>query len=245
MSCFGSRFLLAKPAGCKVAGCAHPHPFAQVHRLMIEPDWLMKEPPAGSFLPSFPSKLRHRHPSSLTEVGWHEGSTERSPWKLAVLRKLWYAGIGCGHSDHPEHRRPCRYRDDWALSPCSGIHSAECGPVVQWGVFGLKIGRNSTNYREPAFQIVGINAGSHIAADDVASKKPTCPCDWPDKIFGIVVKIVVKTKWGQPINKKIQRFLTWNRWIYGPAELDKSELFPSTPSAVKASSNRTVWVPSL
>ena len=36
MSCFGSRFLLAKPAGCKVAGCAHPHPFAQVHRLMIQ-----------------------------------------------------------------------------------------------------------------------------------------------------------------------------------------------------------------
>ena len=35
MSCFGSRFLLAEPAGCKVAGCAHPHPFAQVHRLMI------------------------------------------------------------------------------------------------------------------------------------------------------------------------------------------------------------------
>ena len=35
MSCFGSRFLLAKPAGCKVAGCAHPPPFAQVHRLMI------------------------------------------------------------------------------------------------------------------------------------------------------------------------------------------------------------------
>lgn len=69
MSYFGSRFLLAKPAGCKVAGCAHPHPFAQVHRLMIEPDWLMKEPPAGSFLPSLPSKLRHRHPSSLTEVG--------------------------------------------------------------------------------------------------------------------------------------------------------------------------------
>ena len=52
-----------------------------------------------------------------------------------------------------------------------------CGPVVQRGVFGLKIGRNGTNYREPAFQIVGINAGSHIAADDVASKKPTCPCD--------------------------------------------------------------------
>ena len=49
MSCFGSRFLLAKPAGCKVAACAHPHPFAQVHRLMIEPDWLMKEPPKGSF----------------------------------------------------------------------------------------------------------------------------------------------------------------------------------------------------
>ena len=43
MSCFGSRFLLAEPAGCKVAGCAHPHPFAQVHRLMIEPDWLMKD----------------------------------------------------------------------------------------------------------------------------------------------------------------------------------------------------------
>ena len=70
MSCFGSRFLLAKPAGCKVAGCAHPHPFAQVHRLMIEPDWLMKEPPAGSFLSSLPSTLRHRPPpSSLTEVG--------------------------------------------------------------------------------------------------------------------------------------------------------------------------------
>ena len=34
------------------------------------------------------------------------------------------------------------------------------------------------------------------------SKKPTYPCDWPDKIFGIVVKIVVKTKCGQPINKK-------------------------------------------
>ena len=32
---------------------------------------------------------------------------------------------------------------------------------------------------------------------------------------------------------------------FGPAELDKSELFPSTPSAVKVSSNRTVWVPSL
>ena len=39
----------------------------------------------------------------------------------------------------------------------------------------------------------------------------------PDKIVGIVVKIVVKTKWGQPTNKKIQRFLTWNRWIYGPS----------------------------
>ena len=35
MSCFGSKFLLAKPAGCKVAGCSHPHPFAQVHRLMM------------------------------------------------------------------------------------------------------------------------------------------------------------------------------------------------------------------
>ena len=30
-----------------------------------------------------------------------------------------------------------------------------------------------------------------------------------------------------------------------PTEPDKSELFPSTPSAVKVSSNRTVWVPSL
>ena len=39
----------------------------------------------------------------------------------------------------------------------------------------------------------------------------------PDKIVGIVVKIVVKTKWGQTTNKKIQRFLTWNRWIYGPS----------------------------
>ena len=155
------------------------------------------------------------------------------------------AGVGRGYPDHPEHRRPCRYRDDWAWSPCSGIHSAECGPVVQRGVFGLKIGRNGTNYREPAFQIVGINAGSHIAADDVASKKPTCPCDWPDKIFGIVVKIVVKAKWGQPINKKVQRFLTWNRWTYGPARLDKSELFSSAESAVKVSSKRTVWVPSL
>ena len=97
----------------------------------------------------------------------------------------------------------------------------------------------------------------------------------PDKIFGIVVKIVVKTKWGQPINKKIQRFLTWNRWIYGPAEPDKSELVGARPlhlacarpfccskaplglsllrkrklfspqSAVKVSSNRTLWVPSL
>ena len=28
---------------------------------------------------------------------------------------------------------------------CSGIHSAECDPVVQRGVFGLKIGRNGTN----------------------------------------------------------------------------------------------------
>ena len=26
MSYFSSRFLLAKPAGCKVAGCAHPPP---------------------------------------------------------------------------------------------------------------------------------------------------------------------------------------------------------------------------
>ena len=63
----------------------------------------------------------------------------------------------------------------------------------------------------------------------------------PDKIVGIVVK----AKWGRPINKKIQRFLTWNRWIYGPAELDKSELFSSAESAVKVSSSRTVWVPSL
>ena len=61
------------------------------------------------------------------------------------------------------------------VSPCSEIHSAECDPVVQRGVFGLKIGQNGTNYREPAFQSVGINAGSHIAADDVASKKPACP----------------------------------------------------------------------
>ena len=60
-------------------------------------------------------------------------------------------------------------------------------------------------------------------------KKSTCPCDRPDKIFGIVVKIVVKIKWGQTINKKIQRFLTWNRWIYGPAELDKSELVGARP----------------
>ncbi len=49
--------------------------------------------------------------------------------------------------------------------------------VVQRGVFGLKIGRNGTNYREPAFQIVGISAVSHIAADDVASKKLSPPCD--------------------------------------------------------------------
>ena len=35
MSCFGSRFLLAEPVGCKVAGCAQPHPFAQVYQLMI------------------------------------------------------------------------------------------------------------------------------------------------------------------------------------------------------------------
>ena len=55
--------------------------------------------------------------------------------------------------------------------------SAECDPVVQRGVFGLKIGRNGTNYREPAFQSVVINAGSHIAADDVASKKARLPCD--------------------------------------------------------------------
>ena len=34
------------------------------------------------------------------------------------------------------HKRP---------SPCSGIHSAECDPVVQRSVFGLKIGRNDTN----------------------------------------------------------------------------------------------------
>ena len=105
---------------------------------------------------------------------------------------------------HPEYRRPCRHRDDWTLSPYSGIHSAECDPVVQWGIFGLKIGRNSTNYREPAFQIVGISAGSHIAADDVASNKVSHPCDWPDKTACIVVKIVVKTKWGQPTNKKIR-----------------------------------------
>ena len=31
-----------------------------------------------------------------------------------------------------------------------------CDPVVQRGVFGRIIGRNNTNYREPAFQIVGI-----------------------------------------------------------------------------------------
>ena len=69
MSCLGSRFFFFFLAGCRVAGCAHPHPFAQVHRLMIEPDWLMKEPPLGSFLPSLPSMLRQCHPSSLTEVG--------------------------------------------------------------------------------------------------------------------------------------------------------------------------------
>ena len=49
-------------------------------------------------------------------------------------------------------------------------------------------------------------------------KKPTCPCDWPDKIFGIVVKIVVKTKWGQPINKKnptisnVKSLDLWSEW---------------------------------
>ena len=32
---------------------------------------------------------------------------------------------------------------------------------------------------------------------------------------------------------------------FGPARLDKSELFSSADSAVKVSSNRTVWVPSL
>ena len=65
--------------------------------------------------------------------------------------------------------------NDYAASPCSGIHSAECDPVVQRGIFGLKIGRNGTNYREPAFQSVDINAGSHIAADAVASKKAHLP----------------------------------------------------------------------
>ena len=46
---------------------------------------------------------------------------------------------------------------------------------VQRGVFDLKIGRNGTNYREPAFQSVDINAGSHIAADAVASRKAHLP----------------------------------------------------------------------
>ena len=31
-----------------------------------------------------------------------------------------------------------------------------CDPVVQRGIFGLITERNDTNYREPAFQIVGI-----------------------------------------------------------------------------------------
>ena len=48
---------------------------------------------------------------------------------------------------------------------------------VQRGVFDLKIGRNGTNYCEPAFQIVGISAGSHIAADDAVSKRARFPCD--------------------------------------------------------------------
>lgn len=43
---------------------------------------------------------------------------------------------------------------------------------------------------------------------------------------------------GQMLEKKFDE-------LFGPAEPDKSELFPSTPSAVKVSSNRTVWVPSL
>ena len=36
-----------------------------------------------------------------------------------------------------------------------------------------------------------------------------------------------------------------SRYVSAPAELDKSELFSSTESVVRVSSNRTVWVPSL
>ena len=68
----------------------------------------------------------------------------------------------------------------------------------------------------------------------------------PDKIFGIVVKIVVKTKWGQPVNKKNPTISNVKSLdLNGPAELDKSELFSSAESAVKVSSSRTVWVPFL
>ena len=32
--------------------------------------------------------------------------------QLAARKKALYAGVGRGYPDHPEHRRPCRYRDD-------------------------------------------------------------------------------------------------------------------------------------
>ena len=49
-------------------------------------------------------------------------------------------------------------------------------------------------------------------------KKSTCPCDRPDKTARIVVKIVVKTKWGQPTNKKnptisnVKSLDLWSEW---------------------------------
>ena len=72
------------------------------------------------------------------------------------------------------------------------------------------------------------------------SKKSTYPCDWPDKIFGIVVKIVVKTKWGQPTNKKIQRFLTWNRWIYGPSGENRTHGLLN-PIVLLSRTQCTIW----
>ena len=63
--------------------------------------------------------------------------------KRFTLCNPWKGTRGMGKVYAP---RFLKEQADYAVaSPCSGIHSAECDPVVQRGIFGLKIGRNGTN----------------------------------------------------------------------------------------------------
>ena len=67
------------------------------------------------------------------------------------------------------------------------------------------------------------------------SKKSTYPCDWPDKIFGIVVRIVVKPKLGRPVNEKnptISNVKSLDLWSSRAGQIRTFSFYPISRQSV-------------